>query len=193
MAPNRERRDLLRDTAIDVLAEGGAHQLTHRNVDRAAELPVGTAKNYFPTRDALLLAAAERIYERYLADQDQLTVAMPTDRDGLVAVLAELIRRGTGTDRPRLVALLELHAEAMRRPELSRLLARQTEIDFAMYERLHLAAGLPGTAARSRVLARTMQSTLLSLLTHPEDALAAQGLDDLDGFVRGVVDTVYPP
>lgn len=193
MTQNQERRDLLQDTAIDVLADRGAHRLTHRNVDRAAELPVGTAKNYFPTRDALLLAAAERVYQRYLADQDQLTVAMPTDRDGLVAVLAELTRRGTGTDRPRLVALLELHAEAMRRPELSRLLARQTEIDFAMYERLTCAAGLPGTTARSRVLARTMQSTLLSLLTHPEDALAAQGLDDLDGFVRSVVDTVYPP
>ncbi|MPY79472.1 MAG: TetR/AcrR family transcriptional regulator [Actinophytocola sp.] len=184
---------MLRDTAIDVLADGGAHALTHRAVDRAAAQPLGTTKNYFATRDALLLATTERVYERYLYDQEQLAaLGAPSDRDGLVAVLAELIRRGTSTDRPRLMALLELHAEAQRRPSLGRLLAKQTEIDYRMYDRLQRAAGLPGSAARSRVLARTMQSTLLSLLTHPDDALAAQGLDDIDAFVRGVVDAVYP-
>ncbi len=193
MAENRARRDLLRDTAIDVLAEGGAHALTHRAVDRAAEQPLGTTKNYFVTRDALLMATAERVYERYLADQDQLAaLGAPSDREGLVAMLAELIRRGTSTDRPRLRALLELHAEAQRRPELGRLLAKQTEIDYSMYERLLRAAGLPVCPGRSLVVARTMQSALLSLLTHPDDALAAQGLDDLDTFVRGVLDAVYP-
>lgn len=193
MAENRARRDLLRDVAIDVLADGGAHALTHRAVDRAAELPLGTTKNYFATRDALLLATAERVYERYLDDQDQLTaLGAPSDRDGLVAVLAELIRRGTSTDRSRLMALLELHAEAQRRPELGRLLAKQTEIDLAMHERLQRAAGLPVSPERSLVVARSVQSALLSLLTHPEDALTAQGLDDVDSFVRGVLDAVYP-
>lgn len=193
MAVNPQRRDLLRDTSIGVLAAEGAHRLTHRKVDQAAGLPPGTAKNYYPSRNALLTAAAERVYERYVADQAVLeAITGPADREALVALLAELIRRGTSTDRTRLLALLELHAEALRNPALGQLLAAQTEIDFAMYERVQLRAGLPVTQARSRVVARCMQAALISLLTHPKEALPAQGLDDLEGFVRGVLDTVYP-
>lgn len=193
MAANQERRDLLGDTAIDVLAADGVHRLTHRRVDQVARLPIGTTKNYFPTREALLLAAAERVYARYLHDQAQLeALGGPADREGLIAQLAELIRRGTSTDRARLRALLELHAEAFRDRALGELLAAQTEIDFAMYDRLQRSAGLPVTPARSRLVARSIHAALVSLLAHPEETLASQGLDDLEGFAREVIDTVYP-
>lgn len=138
MVENRERRDLLRDTAIEVLAREGVHRLTHRRVDHVAGLPTGTTKNYFPTRDALLRAAAERCYQRYLADiasLDRLSgvfvaspategtetpEARPMSRGDLVALLAELIRRGTGVDRVRLLATLQLHAEAPATPRCGR-------------------------------------------------------------------------
>lgn len=193
MVANQERRDLLRDTAIDVLAGGGGRLLTHRQVDQAAGVPIGTTKNYYPSRDALLIAAAERVYQRYLDDQAALEAfGLPADRAGLAALLAELIRRGTRTDRTRLLALLELHAEATRHPVLQELLAAQTDVDYGMYERLQRAAGLPVTTARARVVARCMQAALVSLIAHPKEALAAQGLDDLEAFVREVLDTVYP-
>ncbi|MFD9166899.1 TetR/AcrR family transcriptional regulator, partial [Streptomyces sp. NPDC059558] len=64
---NQDRRDRLRDAAIGVLAEAGGRGLTHRAVDAAATVPTGTAKNYFPTRDALLRGAAERCAEQYRA------------------------------------------------------------------------------------------------------------------------------
>lgn len=194
MAANHQRRDLLGDTAIDVLADEGVHRLTHRRVDQAAGVPIGTTKNYFPTREALLLTAAERVYDRYLSDQAQLeALGGPSDREGLIALLAELIRRGTSTDRARLRALIELHAEAFRDRTLGSLLAAQTEIDFAMYDRVQRSAGLPVTTARSRLVARSMHAALVSLLAHPEETLASQGLDDLEGFAREVIDTVYPP
>jgi DNA-binding transcriptional regulator YbjK len=44
------RRELLCDTAIAVLATEGGRGLTHRAVDRQAGVPLGTTKNYFPTR-----------------------------------------------------------------------------------------------------------------------------------------------
>jgi DNA-binding transcriptional regulator YbjK len=52
-------RDRLRDAAIKVLAEEGGRGLTHRAVDAAADMPPGTTKNYFPTRQSLLRAAAD--------------------------------------------------------------------------------------------------------------------------------------
>ncbi len=193
MVENRERRDLLRDTAIGVLAREGAHRLTHRRVDQEAGLPTGTTKNYFPTRDALLRAAAERCYQRYLADLGRLdTVTLPAGREDLTGMLAELIRRGTGPDRVRLLATLELHAEATRNTALRSILAELTRTDFEVYDRLQRAAGLPVTPARSRVFARCVHAALLSLLTHPPEALRSEGLADLEGFVAEVVDTVYP-
>jgi DNA-binding transcriptional regulator YbjK len=193
LAANPSRRELLADTAIDVLATSGGHGLSHRAVDRTAGLPIGTTKNYHPTRDALLIAAAERVYQRYLDDQAELAaVGDPTGREQLAALLGELIRRGATTDRARLLALLELHAEATRHPALQELLASQTQVDFGMYERLLRAAGLPEGQARARVFARCMQSALVSLLSHPKESLHHEGLDDLEAFVRGVLDAVYP-
>jgi DNA-binding transcriptional regulator YbjK len=193
LAANPSRRELLADTAIDVLATSGGHGLSHRAVDRTAGLPIGTTKNYHPTRDALLIAAAERVYQRYLDDQAELAaVGDPTGREQLAALLGELIRRGATTDRARLLALLELHAEATRHPALQELLAAQTQVDFGMYERLLRAAGLPEGQARARVFARCMQSALVSLLSHPKESLHHEGLDDLEAFVRGVLDAVYP-
>ena len=55
------------DVAIDVLASGGGRQLTHRAVDAAAGLPVGSTSNRFRTRDALLGGVLGRILERETA------------------------------------------------------------------------------------------------------------------------------
>ena len=70
MAPprNTRRRNALADAAIEVLGTGGIHKLSHRAVDERAGLPAGTAANYFPRRDDLLAAAAERVAELHLAE-----------------------------------------------------------------------------------------------------------------------------
>lgn len=64
MSRNEERRRTLADAGLEVLAAHGARGLTHRAVDRAAGVPLGTASNYFATRDALIAGLVERIGER---------------------------------------------------------------------------------------------------------------------------------
>lgn len=193
MVENRERRELLRDTAVAVLAADGVHGLTHRRVDQKAGVPGGTTKNYYPTRDSLLRAAAERSYQRYLDDVAMLEAAGgPRDRAELVVLVAELIRRGIGPDRVRLVATLELHAEATRNEQVRAVLGELVRTDFALYERLQRSAGLPTTRQRTHAVTRCLHAALLSLLTQPPDALRDLGLDDLEGFVAGVLATVYP-
>src|SRR5580704_7523975 len=70
MAPprNTRRRNALADAAVELLGTSGIHRLSHRAVDERAGLPAGTAANYYPRRDDLLAAAAERVAELALAE-----------------------------------------------------------------------------------------------------------------------------
>ncbi|MEV6856024.1 TetR/AcrR family transcriptional regulator [Streptomyces microflavus] len=190
---NPDRRDRLRDAAIAVLAEEGGRGLTHRAVDRAAQVPDGTTKNYFPTRDAVLRAVAERCLEQYLALTAQLAAGPgPADREGLTALFRTLLENVAGPGRPRLLACLELQAEAARRPWLSALLDPMASGDFAGFEAAQRSAGLPVTPQRAATVTLALHAAIPHLLADGPGTLAAAGLDHLDRFVRGLLDAVYP-
>ncbi|WP_327308236.1 TetR/AcrR family transcriptional regulator [Streptomyces sp. NBC_01298] len=188
---NQDRRDRLRDAAIEVLSEAGGRGLTHRAVDAAADVPLGTSKNYFPTRDALLRAVAERCLEQYRELAARLAGAGPGpgDRDGLAALLAGLLRDTAGPGRPRVVAYMELQTEATRRPWLAALLDPIAAADFAAFGHLLAAAGLPAGPERARALTLALHGAVLHLLTGAPATLVAAGLDDLDAFARGLLDS----
>ncbi|MFI9574731.1 TetR/AcrR family transcriptional regulator [Microbispora rosea] len=116
---NPARRRALTDAAIDLLASSGVHGLTHRAVEKAADLPPGTASNYFRTREALLVATAERIIELHHADTDQAVKRPAT----LVDLLTESLLTAATTLRTRYLAIFELQLEAARRPVLAAALA----------------------------------------------------------------------
>ncbi|WP_435599073.1 TetR/AcrR family transcriptional regulator [Streptomyces anulatus] len=190
---NPDRRDRLRDAAVEVLAGEGGRGLTHRAVDRAAEVPPGTTKNYFPTRDAVLRAAAERCLEQYLALTARLaSTPGPTDREGLTALFRSLLENVAGPGRSRLLAVLELQAEATRRPWLSGILDPMASGDFVGMELAQRAAGLPVTPQRAAVVTLALHAAIPHLLTNGPATLAAAGLDDVDRFVRDLLEAVYP-
>ncbi|MFI8368218.1 TetR/AcrR family transcriptional regulator [Streptomyces sp. NPDC085466] len=120
-----DRRTLLADAALDVLADDGIRGLTHRAVDRRAALPPGTTSAYFRTRAALLTGLVTRLVQR---DQEELRSTaeeLPPLRtaedvvDGL-ALLAR--RRLTGEGRRRSLARYACAVESVRDPELRELL-----------------------------------------------------------------------
>lgn len=142
MAPP-ERRTLIADTAIDLVAAVGLRGLTHRAVDAAARLPAGSTSYYFRTRTALIGACYQRLAELDLADLDGLAEpaggdgpdgdgppaadreAVATadreagaDREAVAAALAALLHRWLTTGRARQLARFELSLEAARTPEL---------------------------------------------------------------------------
>ncbi|WP_280451303.1 TetR family transcriptional regulator, partial [Nocardia cyriacigeorgica] len=47
----------LADTALALIDDYGLAQVTHRAIDAAAGVPIGTTSNYFPTRAALRAGA----------------------------------------------------------------------------------------------------------------------------------------
>ena len=112
-----ERRDLLADAAIEVLATAGTRGLTHRAVDAAAGLAEGTSSYYFRTRAALLQACVDRL----ATDVVERTGAVGGADDPVEALVGRAcahLERVIGPDRPRLIARLELSLESTRRPEL---------------------------------------------------------------------------
>lgn len=190
---NPDRRDRLLDAAIEVLAEAGGRGLTHRAVDAAAEVPTGTAKNYFPTRDALLSGTAERCVEHYQATSEQLAASGPPpgDRAGLEALLTALLENVAGPGKSRLLAYLELQAEAARRPRLSEVLDPIAASDFGVFEHAQRAAGLPVTREGSAVVTLALHAAIPHLLARGPGALKAAGLNDPAHFVRALLDVVY--
>ncbi|WP_406235728.1 TetR/AcrR family transcriptional regulator [Nocardia sp. NBC_01009] len=63
-----DRRALIVDAAIDVIATRGIRALTHRAIDTALDLPDGSASYYFRTKRALIEAITDRITSRSRTD-----------------------------------------------------------------------------------------------------------------------------
>ncbi|MFJ2378058.1 TetR/AcrR family transcriptional regulator [Streptomyces sp. NPDC087769] len=120
-----DRRTVLADAAIHVLAEEGMRGLTHRAVDRAAALPPGTTSAYFRTRQALLTALVRRLVAQDQAElqaageQTQVPRAAAELTDGLAGFVE---RRLTGEGRQRSLARYACAVESVRHPELREIL-----------------------------------------------------------------------
>lgn len=56
-----DRRTVIADAAIELIAGAGLRALTHRGVDSALELPAGSTSYYFRKKTDLLTAVIERI------------------------------------------------------------------------------------------------------------------------------------
>ncbi len=139
-------------------------------MDRAAEAPDGTTKNYLPTRDAVLRAVAERRLEQYLALTAQPAAGPgPADREGLTAPFRTLLENVAGPGRPRPLAHLELRAEAARRPWLAALLGPTASGDSAGFETTQRSAGPTVTPRRAATVTRAPHAAI----PHPLGAARA--------------------
>ncbi|GAU67535.1 putative TetR family transcriptional regulator [Streptomyces sp. NBRC 110611] len=134
-----DRRTVLADAAITVLAEAGIRGLTHRAVDRAANLPPGTTSAYFRTRQALLIALVRRLVALDQAELQATGERTPVPRTAaeLAAGLAAFAeRRLTGEGRRRTLARYACAIESVHHVELREILvsrrnvARQVVRDF---------------------------------------------------------------
>ncbi|MBO1413124.1 TetR/AcrR family transcriptional regulator [Streptomyces sp. FH025] len=189
MVQNPARRTALADATIEVLARDGARGLTFRAVDAQADVPNGTASNYFANRDHLLHQAARRIHLRLTPDPEILAglLLAPRDRALVTALMHDLIRR-ISADRSGYLAMLELRLEATRRPELRAQLTGTIREELEANTAYHLSEGLPGDRETVLVLYLAMTGLILEHLTLPE----VLGLDGLPGLVDTIVERIVP-
>lgn len=172
MVANPERRQLILDAALACLGAEGARGLTHRAVDRRAELPAGTTANYFATRSALILAMAERIYERIAPDPARLAAVAASDHGAaaVVAYVEYIVERLLGVPELAL-ALIELRLEAARTPAVAGVLAPFLRGGLAADQQFHADAQLPGGDLEIELLHYAIDGLILDRLTvplHPE-------------------------
>ncbi|MFI6733572.1 TetR/AcrR family transcriptional regulator [Nonomuraea sp. NPDC050451] len=186
---NVARRAALVDAAIEVLAREGARGLTFRAVDKQAEVPPGTASNYFPSRDELFTQAGGRIYELLQPDAAMTAAHLsgPRDRDRVVALMHEVVDR-VASYRSGYLALLELRLEATRRPELRAVLTERIRADVDANVRNHLESGLPGDATSVLLLYLAMNWLVVERLTLPD----VFGEEEIHKLVTSAVERLVP-
>lgn len=189
MQGSTNRRRLLADAAIEVLAREGGRGLTHRAVDREAAVPEGTAKNYHPTRRALFVAVARRMADQHTAAIAQLREQMPEDvtRDDVAVLYAAMLRRMVSTGRSQVLALVELHLEAVRRPEVRTALGEMAMANADSAVHLHTAVGQPMDRSGGGVLDAGLLGVAISWLSLPADVVDRIGFADPEPLARSLL------
>ncbi|MGH8793472.1 MAG: TetR/AcrR family transcriptional regulator [Stackebrandtia sp.] len=189
MRRNPRRRSALVNAAIEVLARDGARGLTFRAVDAAADVPAGTASNYFPTRDELLHQAGTQVHERLGPDPTELarTLRTPPSRELVTLLMRQLIDRILD-DRVGYLALLELRLEAARQPRLHAALAQTLRANLDFNIRNHADLGMPGDQMSVVTLYLAISGLVVELLTVPE----VMDRFDLDDLVAELVARAIP-
>jgi DNA-binding transcriptional regulator YbjK len=187
MVRNNERRSALADAGIRVLAEQGARGLTHRAVDAAADMPRGTASNYFPTRDGLIAALVDRIGVRLTPDPAAITslTTRSPDRALFADYLRDVVRR-LSTDPHVSLALFELRLEAARRPAVAQTLGAWRQRAFQEDVTFNANSGLPGGRTEIALLHYAIDGLMLDQLTVPlNTGLSVDAA--IDEFVRRIL------
>lgn len=188
MAKNEERRRLLADAGLKVLADEGARGLTHRAVDAAAGVPTGTASNYFRSRDALIAGLVDRIGERLApqpADLEQRAGRPPT-RELFADYLRDIVRR-LSENRDVTLALFHLRLEGIRRPELAGLLGSWMRAGFEADVAFNEGAGLPGGRREIALFHYAVDGLLLDRLGPSIDPDTST-----DDIIEALVDGLLP-
>lgn len=191
MASNPERRTVLVNAAIDVLAKLGARGLTFRAVDVEARLPAGTASNYFSSRDDLLRQAGQHIFIRLAPDPEHASKLMagPHTRAHEAVLMRDIITRAQA-DRPGYLAMLELRLEATRRPELQASLTDYYRANIEEIARTHVDEGFPGDRTTAVLLYLAMTGLIVEHLTLPD--VLSTTTESLDELVADIVRTIVP-
>ncbi|UPA23229.1 TetR/AcrR family transcriptional regulator [Shinella oryzae] len=118
------RKEIILDSVIDLLATRGLEGVTHRAVDEAAGLPPGSSSYYFPKKAALLLAAAGQLADLLEKDCEDMQVgfAETVARAGMAAAVdyvADELATYADTARNLFLARMELTMASARREDLA--------------------------------------------------------------------------
>ncbi len=154
------RREVLIDAALMVVAEAGLKNLTHRAVDTRAGLPAGSTGNVFPNRAGLIEALLTELEHRDLGAFD-VEAAL---RVRSVREIAELLTRGIET-------MLSPEKSPLTRVRLTMMQAYPNETQavhqrlLAFLESLLIGCGVDNPQARARLVAAFLDGVMLHELT----------------------------
>jgi DNA-binding transcriptional regulator YbjK len=111
------RRDRLIDAALTIIAERGVTGTTHREIARAADVPLGSMTYHFASLDEILVEAFTRHAEA-VAEVFDRRMAAATDRDAAIQAVITMVGKDLFGSQNDLVLTVELYAAAARHPAL---------------------------------------------------------------------------
>ncbi|MFR9753587.1 TetR/AcrR family transcriptional regulator [Nocardia sp. 004] len=181
MSPKRE---LVLDAAIDLLGSSGIRALTHRAVDAAAGMPVGSASNYFRTREALLIGIAERLSARDYADWEVFNrQPAPRTIDELIEGIAAFVVYAARIDRIRTLARYVLFLEAQTTPALQESVQQGHLLLTELVGTLLVSAG--GDQGAAQILVDQFDGIILHQVMNPTTGFDPRPA--LDRLVRALI------
>lgn len=183
---NVQRRRMLADAAIEVLGTRGIHQLSHRAVDEAANVPPGTATNYFKSREHLLDAVARRVVELQLEDlapKPATEMAEAVDESALADLIGQALLEAATAHRMRFLAMFELLLEGTRQPALLVALSGLATSTLGAAIAHHRALGLESSSEQVQVLITLYGGVLFGLVTAPPGSLTPEIARSLAGRI----------
>lgn len=129
--------------------------LTHRAVDRAADLPPGTTSAYFRTRRALLTALVRRLValdQAELQEMGERTPVLRNAEDLTAGLAASCAQRLTGEGRRRSLARYACAVESVHHPELREILLPRDNAARRAVQEFLTAQGLEDAEQRTVTL-----------------------------------------
>ena len=111
------RADRIVDAALDVIAEHGVPNTTHRLIAAAADVPLGSLTYHFASLEELRARAFTRHAER-MAEVYEAHFAGVRDVPGLVEAVTALVHGDAGADARDWAIAYELYLAALRDPAL---------------------------------------------------------------------------
>jgi DNA-binding transcriptional regulator YbjK len=171
-----DRRAVILDGALLVLAEQGMRGLTHRAVDHVAALPAGSTSYYFRSRAALVTGCVERLLELDVAIEVPVVLEAPLDLDGVTEAMT-LVGVAMATDqRHRTLARYELSLAASRDPQLRAALVTGGDTIRGLASATLGALGAADPAAAADELAAVLDGLVFTALVRgPPDPGALTG------------------
>jgi DNA-binding transcriptional regulator YbjK len=180
-----DRRTLLINAAVGLIAREGLAAVSHRTVAKAAGVPLGATTYYFASKTELLREALEVLADLEIRGLERAAHRLSDpamDADGVADVIAELCGPQLGLG-PKL-ARFEIFVEAARRPALRPIVERRTEALTLLAEVALESIGCPYAGDRAEPLVAGLDGVLLQELAAEPD------LERLRARLRAMVHAV---
>jgi DNA-binding transcriptional regulator YbjK len=172
-----DRRRLIVEAALRVIARDGVNAVTHRAVAAEADVALASTTYHFSSKAEIVTEALELAIDRSIAAVERHTSPpRPATPGALVDRLVELVEALCGDDQAPLAAQYELLIEAGRSPELRQVAERWDGAYMGGLRAIAAAAGIRDPDETAAILSDLIDGALLYLVSAPRA-----------GFVEGTL------
>ncbi|HYW29385.1 MAG TPA: TetR family transcriptional regulator [Gaiellales bacterium] len=183
-----DRREVVLEATLRVIARSGVDAATHRAVAAEAGVALASTTYHFTSKSDLVHQALELVIERSTAIvASHAAPPGPDDADALVERLAGLAQALASDERAPLTAQYELLLEAGRRAELRPLAERWNDAYLSGLSAMTARAKLRHPELAAEVLSNVIEGGLLNQLALPRPGFVETSLrEQLGAAVAGL-------